>query len=96
MKWEKIPEIFSVDVFWFLEASAYVLSSNLAWWSVPMADGTFVEVFFLDFIESRAALEICCVVLRTKGAFCRTGRSLMHSLERWFSPHLTQWASWLQ
>lgn len=27
---------------------------------------------FKDFAENRAAIEICCVILRTKGAFCRT------------------------
>jgi len=49
---EKIPEIFSVEVLWFLVASAYVLDSGLVWWSVPMSYyGTFREVYFEIFLN---------------------------------------------
>lgn len=50
---EKIPEIFSVEVLWFLVASAYVLDSGLVWWSIPMSYyGTFREVYFEIFLNA--------------------------------------------
>lgn len=62
-------------VLWFLEASTYVLSSNLVWWSVPMADGSFVEVrlgfFFEILLKVGQPLKFAVWSLK-QSAFCRT------------------------